>query len=84
MDVSTAPSTSTTKPLRRSRILAALDAELPNWLAGPLIPDAVNLVVTPVSSRWVSPNAPQLGGSHPYRIAYINLLQWDSLCLSRT
>ncbi|KAI1790059.1 ribonuclease H-like protein [Ganoderma leucocontextum] len=44
MDVSAPPSTSNTKPLRRSKILAALDAELPNWLSGPLVPDAVNLV----------------------------------------
>ena len=47
---STPTSTSITKPLRQSKILAALDAELPDWLGGPLAPNVAGLVA---SSRWV-------------------------------
>ncbi|PIL29338.1 hypothetical protein GSI_09389 [Ganoderma sinense ZZ0214-1] len=72
MDESAAPSTSTTKPVRRSKILAALDAELPNWLAGPLVPDAANLVAisrphqptsTSTMGQWIS--RPSGEGSDP-------------------
>ncbi|KAM5539759.1 hypothetical protein V8D89_006572 [Ganoderma adspersum] len=50
MDESAASSIPTTNPVRRSKILAALDAEL----AGPLVPDAAHLVAT---SRTRQPTA---------------------------
>ena len=82
MDEPATPSTSTTKPVRRSKILAALDAELPNWLAdGPLVPDAANLVA---SSRWVLTlsSCDVFGANtnslHSYGAAHVKPLQWGS------
>ena len=75
MDAPAAPSTSTAKPLRRSKILAALDAEFPNWLAGPLVPNVADLVA---NSRWVSPTVWECSGSRCYGIASTHPLQWGS------